>query len=186
MADTKNLKTTQTEETQEIQETQEAQDEQVREAVMERERYRLIADVKYDDNGTIKTGTVTIGPNNATMDDASSDSYESVIQKYQKVTTDTITGYRVEFTQYFTGQFGTPGSYDENWEELSDVKLVNNYTDGEKDYKETIKRPATSATAADLKAYATGLTSLYDDMGGLTAVNGYFTGSSVESAWQNS
>lgn len=183
MAETKNTRTTEAEETEE---TQATEDEQLREAALERERYRLIADVTYDDNGTIKKGTVTIGPTNASMDDASTDSYESVIQKYQKITTDTITGYRVEFTQYFTGQFGTPGTSNEGWEELSDVKLINNYTDGDKDYKETIKRPATAATAAELKSYATGLTALYDDMGGLNAVNGYFTGSSVESAWQNS
>lgn len=153
-------------------------------------KLKLVARVKYESNGTVKTGTVTLGPTGR-VNTATENTMKSIVQNYQKITTDTVIGFYTEETTYYdTVAFGTPGTVEAGWADYSNVKLVNSYTDGSTSYTETIKRPATGATEDQLVAYAGSIANITeisaDDEGSVNAVSGYFTGSTVETAWQNS
>lgn len=147
--------------------------------------YKLTAKVKYDDNGTIKSGSRTIGITEKNTNDFVTTPAMSAaaVSTYQRIITDTITSYEVTTVQEYDGDFGAVGSVTSAWDNFDDVKLINFYTDGDKTYKETIKRPATAATEEQLQAYASNVSSMTDNA--VTGINGNYTGSTVESAWTN-
>lgn len=151
--------------------------------------YRLVAKVKYSDNGVIKTGTRSLGPNNGVVDPEQTvelpDNIENAVVGLQSIITDTVVSCQIEATFPYTrdsGTWGTPGTISAAWADFDDVKLVNSYTDGEKTSKETIKRVATGASEEDLLKYGQYSARLADST---TAISGYYTGASVESAWTN-
>lgn len=157
--------------------------------VVESSKCRVMAKVKYSDGGVIKTATRTLGPGGTVSGNVADnpDLIEAAAKALQPIITDTIEGVYLEVTDYFqlgTGEsWGTPGSIAAHWEGFDDVKLVNSYTNGDDvTSRETIKRVATGASEAQLKAYGRASANLDDDT---TAISGYFTGTSIEAAWQN-
>lgn len=145
---------------------------------------------KYNDNGTIKTATRTVSPqkNGEVNYDNTFENLDNVgtfLTKYQAITTDTVLSAEISWNEVITveGGYGEPGTIDSAWADFEDVRLVNSYTDGENTAKETVKRVATGASEDDLLAYGVNLAKLGDP--GTTAISGYYTGSSVESAWVN-
>lgn len=143
--------------------------------------YRISAKVKYSDNGTIKSGSRTIGFTELNKKDYFDDPEQVsvLVTKFQGLITDTITSYEIIETKEYTGDFGSAGSISPEWDHFEDIKLINEYTDGDKTYRETIKRVATSKDDSYLRGYARELA----DLDGLSAVNGNYTGSTVTSAW---
>lgn len=152
--------------------------------------YHLKVKTKYNDNGTIKTASRAISPQkdgqinyDNTFENISN--VEDFMAKYQKITTDTLVGFQLTFTEEYIDEngYGAPGTTNAAWDNFEDVKLINSYTDGDETAKETIKRVATAATELDLKQYGRATAKL--GVNGTTAISGYYTGSTVDSAWRN-
>jgi len=140
-------------------------------------------------DGSIKSATRVISPQkdgqiNYDNTFESPTNVEQVLTAYQAITTDTVMSAELYMVEEVSveGGAGTPGSVDAGWAGFEDVKLINSYTDGEDTARETIKRVATAATEQQLKNYGRAVARLGDNS---TAISGYYTGSSVESAWQN-
>lgn len=141
-------------------------------------------------DGSTKSATRTVSPQKdgqVEYDNTFSNlsNVEDVLTTYQAITTDTVISAELYFVNEISvaGGAGTPGSIDAGWASFEDVKLINSYTDGEDTAKETIKRVATAATEQQLKNYGRAVAKIGEN--GHTAVSGYYTGSTVESAWQN-
>lgn len=141
-------------------------------------------------DGSIKSATRTVSPQKDGQVDYDNSfenlsNIENVLQTYQSITTDTVVSAELYFIEEISveGGAGTPGSIDAGWAGFQDVKLINSYTDGEDTAKETIKRVATAATELQLRNYGRAVAKL--GVNGTTAISGYYTGSSIESAWHN-
>ena len=77
------------------------------------------------------------------------DNAEQLLKDLQPLITDTLTGFTIvrEQTYQFGTIFGTVQAGINEWEDdLTNMKLVNVYTNGDTDKKENITRPSTNAT----------------------------------------
>ena len=113
------------------------------------------------------------------------DNAEALLRDLQPLITDTLTSFSIikEETYQFGTIFGTVQAGVNEWEdELSNMKLVNVYTDGDDNKKENINRPSTNATPAKYKAYAQNRAESY----GLSyeALYGDVVGTSDTKVWQ--
>lgn len=113
------------------------------------------------------------------------DNAERLLKDLQPLITDTITGFTIIREQEYTlGEiFGTVQAGINEWEdELSNMKLVNVYTNGDADKKESITRPSTNATPALYKTYAQTRAQTYGT--DYDALYGDITGTSDTKVWQ--
>lgn len=138
------------------------------------------------EDGTIVNGTrVHKGAGGFSDEFTQATDIKSYLEKLQPVITDTITGAElIVETTLPDGVVPTvaAGSVNAAWADMDNVKLTNSYTNGDIDAKETIARPATAATEQQLRVYA-GATANWSAIGSTTAIQGYYSGTSVESAW---
>lgn len=113
------------------------------------------------------------------------DNAETLLRDLQPLITDTLTGFSIikEETYQFGTIFGTVQAGVNEWEdELSNMKLVNVYTNGDGTKKENINRPSTNATPAKYKAYANNRAESYES--GYDALYGDVVGTSDTKVWQ--
>ena len=112
------------------------------------------------------------------------DNAEMLLRDLQPLITDTLTGFSIikEQTYQFGTIFGTVQAGINEWEdELSNMKLVNVYTNGDDTKKENINRPSTNATPAKYKTYANNRAQSY---GLYDALYGDVVGTSDTKVWQ--
>lgn len=152
-------------------------------------RYFRYSISRRDSNGNIVKGTRTdkgIGDLGFQM--FASEDEVDYVRATQAVITDTITGVtlveEMSLDTDFQGNFGTAGGTDSVWAEVTNLKLINSFTDGDNTYKTTLNRPATAATEQQLKAQAVAAAEL-STLSSANAISGYYTGSTVSTAWQN-
>lgn len=149
--------------------------------------YLRLSIKRQKEDGTIVNGTrVHKGAGGFNDDFTQAADIKTYLEKLQPVITDTITGAElIVETTLPDGVVPTgvaAGSVNAAWADMDNVKLTNSYTNGNIDAKETIARPATAATEQQLRVYA-GATATWSAMGDTTAIQGYYSGTSVESAW---
>lgn len=155
-------------------------------------KYTIKLSIERNKNGAIVKGTRTLNPQNQSYNPdwlevnnpvAMNVKVNNLIEAYQPLITDTITGYSV-VTEYGGGKVTvTASAGSEDWQGIEDVKLINSYTDGENSIKETITRAATNQTADQMRIFAVRNSQAMGD--DINAISGYFTGSTVRSAWEN-
>lgn len=158
--------------------------------IIKSQKHRLLAKTKYNDEGTIKSASRNLGINGEVSEDYfndDGDAAEGFVKAFQKITTDTVQSFVYEVvTEYESqdGNFGEPGSIAAGWDGFDNVKLINNYTNGDNSSKYTVTRAATAATDSELRQFGMAQANSSED--GTTAVNGQYTGSTITSAWVNS
>lgn len=150
--------------------------------------YLRLSIKRQKEDGTISNGTrVHKGAGGFSSSFTQASDIKAYLEKLQPVITDTITGAElIVETTLPDGVVPTgvaAGSINAAWADMDNVKLTNEYTNGSTDTKETIARPATAATEEVLRMYA-GATATWSALGETSAIQGYYSGTSVESAWQ--
>ena len=119
--------------------------------------YRISAKGKKQNGDTTSSITRNIADIGNADFIADPDNAEALLRDLQPLITDTLTGFTIvkEDTYQFGEIFGTVQAGINEWEdELTNMKLVNVYTDGDDNKKESINRPSTNATPAMYKSYA--------------------------------
>lgn len=144
------------------------------------------------DDGTIyETTRMHKGINQTGFSDDLGDN-AAAIQEYlnilQPIISDTITGADL-VTEVALGASAAPtveaGLVTDGWTDVDNLRLVNEYAGlGKSNLKETLNYPATSAAESAIVKYAerTAALATFDAEG----VQGYYTGSTVSTAWQAS
>lgn len=148
-------------------------------------RYSIRLDIKRtNSSGAVTSGTrylnPTTGPSFTSNLAASPSAQRELVNLYQPLITDTITGFTLvtEDDSNTAAATVAPGVVD--WEDITNVKYVNTYA-GDSDFTERINRSGTTASDTDIAAYMTKME--YYLQGEYSAVESHLTGTSDTTVW---